>query len=316
MQIGNLKLENNVFLAPMAGVTDKAFRYITKPFGPALMYTEMVSGKGLHYNNKRTGDLLEISDTEKPAAVQLFGHEPDILSGIAETALKSGAALLDINMGCPAPKIVKNGDGCALMKTPALAADIISAVCSASDVPVTVKFRMGWDDNSVNAVEFAKIAEDAGAAAITIHGRTREAFYSGHANLDIIRRVKAAVSIPVIGNGDITDAISAKRMLDETGCDAIMVGRGAQGNPWIFREILSYLETGETISPPTVNERKQKSLEHLDLLIEFKGEHRGIQEGRKHIAWYFKGVHGGAELRSKINRACTRNEMREIILSV
>ncbi len=316
MQIGNLKLENNVFLAPMAGVTDKAFRYITKPFGPALMYTEMVSGKGLHYNNKRTGNLLEISDAEKPAAVQLFGHEPDILSGIAETALKSGAALLDINMGCPAPKIVKNGDGCALMKAPALAADIISAVCSASDAPVTVKFRMGWDDSSVNAVEFAKIAEDAGAAAITVHGRTREAFYSGHANLDIIRRVKAAVSIPVIGNGDITDAISAKRMLDETGCDAIMVGRGAQGNPWIFREILSYLETGKIISPPTVNERKQKSLEHLDLLIEFKGEHRGIQEGRKHIAWYFKGVHGGAELRSKINRACTRNEMREIILSV
>lgn len=315
MQIGNLNLAGNIFLAPLAGITDKAFRVITKPYGPALMYTEMVSGKGLHYNNKRTGDLLEISDFEKPAAVQLFGHEPEILGGIAEAALENGASLIDINMGCPAPKIVKNGDGCALMKSPKLAADIVRAVSKAVDVPVTVKFRMGWDDNSVNAVEFAKVAEDAGAAAVTVHGRTREAFYSGGVNLEIIRRVKEAVKIPVIGNGDIVDGKSAKNMIEKTGCDGIMIGRAARGNPWIFSEVTQYLKDGTVVSPPNAQERVDKALEHLALLVKFKGEHRGVLEGRKHMTWYFKGLSGGAELRCLINSAASYDEMRNIILN-
>lgn len=316
MQIGNITLENNLFLAPMAGVTDKAFRMIVKPFGPALMYTEMVSGKGLHYNSKRTEDLLEVLEEEKPVAAQIFGHDPEIMGTVAEGALSHGAAMIDINMGCPAPKIVNNGDGSALMKNPVLAGQVISAVCRAVTVPVTVKFRMGWDDAQINAVEFAKIAEANGAAAVTVHGRTREAFYSGHANWDIIRRVKEAVSIPVIGNGDITGGKSAKAMLEQTGCDGLMIGRAAQGNPWIFSEVLHYLKTGEVLPPPSAEERVGKALEHLNLLIRFKGEHRGIQEGRKHMSWYFRGLPGGAQLRDRINKACTKQEMQEILLSL
>ena len=313
MQIGNLKLKNNLFLAPMAGITDKAFRIVTKPYGPALMYTEMVSGKGLHYNSKKTESLLDVAKNEKPVAAQIFGHDPDIMSSIAEGALRHGAELIDINMGCPAPKIVNNGDGSALMKNPILAGKVIESVRRAVNVPVTVKFRMGWDETSINAVEFAKIAENSGADALTIHGRTRKAFYSGTANLDIIKKVKEAVSVPVIGNGDITDAISAKKMLDETGCDGIMIGRGAQGNPWIFSEINEYLKTGTISPPPTIEERVKKALEHLNLLIEFKGEHRGILEGRKHMAQYFKGIKGGAKIRDIINKACTKDEMTSII---
>lgn len=313
MQIGTVTLANNLFLAPMAGVTDKAFRIITKPFGPALMYTEMVSGKGLHYHNKRTGDLLAVTPEEAPVAAQIFGHDPEIMASIAEEALANGAVMLDINMGCPAPKIVNNGDGSALMKDPALAGKVIQAVSRAVTVPVTVKFRMGWDDGHINAVEFAKIAEANGAAAVTVHGRTREAFYSGKANWDIIRQVKEAVSIPVIGNGDITGGISAKAMLEQTGCDGLMVGRAAQGNPWIFREILQYLKTGELPPPPTLAERVETSLGHLDLLIAHKGERRGILEGRKHMSWYFRGVVGGSVLRDRINKVCTREEMREVI---
>lgn len=313
MQIGNLKLKNNLFLAPMAGITDKAFRIITKPYGPALMYTEMVSGKGLHYNSKKTESLLEVATNEKPVAAQIFGHDPDIMSEIADGALSYGAELIDINMGCPAPKIVNNGDGSALMKNPVLAGKVIEAVRRSVDVPVTVKFRMGWNENSINAVEFARIAENSGADAITIHGRTRKAFYSGSVNLEIIKSVKEAVSIPVIGNGDITDAVSAKKMLDITGCDGLMIGRGAQGNPWIFAEISEYLKTGIIIAPPTIEERAQKALEHLNLLVEFKGEHRGVMEGRKHMAQYFKGIKGGAKLRDLINKSCTPDEMKRII---
>lgn len=316
MQIGSVCLENNLFLAPMAGVTDQAFRITTKPFGPALMYTEMVSGKGLHYNNKRTGDLLEVSPLESPVAAQIFGHDPDIMAGIAGDALKNGAIMLDINMGCPAPKIVNNGDGSALMKQPHLAGEIIRAVSRAVNVPVSVKFRMGWDDAHINAVEFAKIAEANGAAAITVHGRTREAFYSGKANWDIIRQVKESVSIPVIGNGDITGGTSAKAMLETTGCDGLMIGRAAQGNPWIFREILHYLQTGELLPPPSLDERITTALSHLELLVHHKGEHRGIQEGRKHMSWYFKGVQGGAMLRDRINKVSTLAEMREVIYGI
>lgn len=313
LKIGNLKLNNNVLLAPMAGVTDKAFRMITKPFGPGLMYTEMVSGKGLFYNNKKTSDLLSSEEEEKPLATQLFGHEPNVLASIAEKALEFGAELIDINMGCPAPKITGNGDGSALSKNPELAGEIVDAVVRAVDVPVTVKIRKGWNEDSVNAVEMAKIAEKSGAAAITVHGRTREQFYSGTADLEIIKAVKSAVSIPVIGNGDITDEESAKHMLDYTGCDGIMIGRGAQGNPWIFKRVIHFLETGEKLAPPTIAERTEKMAEHLELLVKYKGEYRGIQEARKHMAWYIKGAKGGARLRDTIMHAQTKEEMLKII---
>ncbi len=313
MKIGNIQLKNNVILAPMAGVTDKAFRLITKPFGVALMYTEMVSGKGLFFGNKKTSDLLDTDQSEKPVAVQLFGHEPEILAKIAENSLEFGAEIIDINMGCPAPKITGNGDGSALSKNPQLAGEIIKAVSNAVDVPVTVKFRKGWDENSINAVKMAKIAEENGAAAITIHGRTREQFYSGYADLDIIKEVKQAVSIPVIGNGDITDEESAKKMLDYTGCDGIMIGRGAQGNPWIFERVLHFLETNEKLPLPTTKQRAEMMEKHLKLLVEFKGSYRGIQEARKHMSWYIKGAKGGARLREIINKAESLEEMIDII---
>lgn len=313
MKIGKVELESNILLAPMAGVTDKAFRMIVKPFGPALMYTEMVSGKGLFYKSKKTADLLTADESEKPVAVQIFGHDADIMAEIANSALEYGAAVIDINMGCPAPKIVNNGDGCALMKSPETAAKVISAVCRAVDVPVTVKFRAGWDDKSINAVEFAKVAEQSGASAVTVHGRTREQFYSGTADLDIIKAVKAAVKIPVIGNGDIIDGGSAAHMLEYTGCDGIMVGRAAEGNPWIFKEISAYLKDGTVLPPPDLDERREVALKHLGLLVEFKGEHRGVLEGRKHMAWYFKGVSGGAVLRTALNKAQKYNEMCGLI---
>ena len=307
MKIGTLNLENNVILAPMAGVTDKAFRLITKPFGPALMYTEMVSGKGLLYKNKKTEVLLEVLDSEKPTAAQIFGHEPEVMSEIAERSLEFGADMIDINMGCPAPKIVNNGDGSALMKNPELAGKIISAVRKSINCPMSVKFRMGWDDDSINAVEFAKTAENSGADAITIHGRTREQFYSGKANLEIIKKV------PVIGNGDIHDGKSAKYMLDYTGCDGIMIGRAAQGNPWLFSSVLHYLKTGDELAPPSLEERSEIAEKHLRLLVKFKGEHRGVLEGRKHMAWYFKGLCGGAKLRNLINQCDTLEQMLDLI---
>ncbi len=313
MKIKNIELKNNVILAPMAGVTDKAMRLITKPYGPALMYTEMVSGKGLFYKNKKTADLLDTDPAEKPVATQLFGHEPEILAEIAERALSFGAEIIDINMGCPAPKITGNGDGSALSKDPELAGRIVRRVAAAVDVPVTVKIRKGWDELSVNAVEMAKIAEENGAAAITVHGRTREQFYSGRADLDIIRAVKSAVSIPVIGNGDITDENSAKHMLDYTGCDGIMIGRGAEGNPWIFERVIHFLETGEKLPHPSIEARADKMEEHLRLLVKFKGEYRGIQEARKHMSWYIKGITGGARLREIINKASSFDEMMAVI---
>ena len=306
--------KNRFFLAPMAGITDAAFRTVCAEQGAAVTYTEMVSARALVYEDKKTASLLEMQPEHRPCGAQLFGNEPDIM---AEAAVRAAAIckpeFLDINMGCPMPKIFNNGDGSALMKNPPLAGEIIRAVSRAVSVPVTVKFRMGWDSQHINAVEFAKIAEFSGAAAITIHGRTREAFYSGKADWEIIRQVKEAVSIPVIGNGDIVDALSAKRMLETTGCDGLMIGRAAQGNPWIFREILHYLASGELLPPPTLEERVGVALSHLDLLVALKGEHRGIQEGRKHMSWYFRGLQGGARLRDRINKISSYCEMRGLI---
>lgn len=313
MKIGSLSLDNNVFLAPMAGITDKAMRVITKPFGVGLMYTEMVSGKALLYNNKKTENMLDVSEDEQPIAAQLFGHEPEVLAEIAYKATEAGAKIIDINMGCPAPKITSNGEGSAIMKNPALAGEIISAVSRAASVPVTVKIRKGWDETSINAVEIAKIAEQSGAAAITVHGRTRVQFYSGSTDLDVIKAVVEAVNIPVIGNGDITDGKSAKHMLDYTGCKGIMIGRGAQGNPWIFREILEYLESGKESALPTVAERCEMMKKHLELICRFKGEHRGIPESRKHMAWYMKGIRGGAKFREEIFKAGSYETMLDII---
>ena len=313
MKIGDTLLTNNVFLAPMAGVTDKAARQIAKPFGPGLMYTEMVSGKALLFNNQKTEVMLDVSPEEMPVAAQLFGHEPKVLAEIAYKAVNAGAKIIDINMGCPAPKIANNGDGSALMKNPALAGEIVKEVVKTSSVPVTVKIRKGWDDNSINAVEFAKVLEQNGASAITVHGRTRMQYYSGKADLEIIKAVKEAVKVPVIGNGDITDEESAKNMFDITGCDGIMIGRGSQGNPWIFKEVLHFLKTGEKLERPTNEERKEIMLKHLDLLVLYKGEHRGILEARKHMAWYIKGIKDGARLREEIFRASAKDEMIKII---
>jgi len=313
MKIKDIELSNNVLLAPMAGVTDKAFRLTAKAFGPALMYTEMVSGKGLFYNSKKTAELLGAEEEEKPVAVQIFGHEPDIMSKIAGEALSCGAVIVDINMGCPAPKIANNGDGSALMKNPRLAGRVVDAVCKAVNVPVTVKIRAGWNGENINAPEMAKVLEENGAAAITVHGRTREQFYSGEADLDVIKAVKDAVSVPVIGNGDIKDGKSAKYMLDYTGCDGIMIGRAAEGNPWIFRDVLHYLECGEELPPPSIEEVLSVALSHLELLVKYKGEHRGILEARRHMSRYFKGVQGGAVLRERINQVNTKGEMQKLL---
>lgn len=313
LKIKNLEFDGNVLLAPMAGVTDKAFRIITKPFGPALMYTEMVSGKGLFYKSKKTADLLSAEDCEKPVAVQIFGHEPDIMAEIANASLSYGASLIDINMGCPAPKIVNNGDGSALMKTPKLAGEVIKAVCNAVSVPVTVKIRAGWDEDSINAVEMAKIAEENGASAITVHGRTRKQFYSGYSDLEVIKNVKKTVDIPVIGNGDIKDCDSAQRMLEYTNCDGIMIGRASEGNPWLFKQIRHYLSTGIKLPPPSVEEILNTSLKHLDLLLKYKGDVRGVLEGRRHMSGYFKGIKGGALLRAEINKVKDPDKMRELI---
>ncbi|SCM81863.1 putative tRNA-dihydrouridine synthase 1 [uncultured Sporomusa sp.] len=314
MQIGKLKLANPVILAPMAGVTDLPFRLLAKEMGCGLVYSEMVSDKGLIYDNVHTKKLLAIDERERPVALQIFGSEPDRMGQAATIVANAGADIIDINMGCPTNKIVRNGEGSALMLSPDLAYRIIAAVVTAAgDVPVTVKFRKGWDDKSVNAVEIAKLAEQAGAAAVSVHGRTREQFYSGQADWKIIREVKQAVGIPVIGNGDVRTPHDAKRLLTETGCDGIMVGRGAQGNPWIFRQIIHYLATGEILLPPGLDERIDMLLRHLDMLVEHKGEYVGIREMRSHAAWYTKGLHKSAELRLTFNQAASKADFIRIM---
>ncbi|HWR07495.1 tRNA dihydrouridine synthase DusB [Sporomusa sp.] len=314
MHIGHIKLTNPVILAPMAGVTDLPFRLLAKEMGCGLVYSEMVSDKGLIYDNAHTKKLLAIDERERPVALQIFGSEPASMAKAARIVAASGANIIDINMGCPTPKITKNGEGSALMRNPELACRVIAAVVEAADtIPVTVKFRKGWDENSINAVQIARLAEQAGAAAVSVHGRTREQFYSGQADWSIIREVKQAVAIPVIGNGDIRTPQDAKRMLTETGCDGIMIGRGAQGNPWIFRQVAHYLTTGEMLSLPTLGERIDMLLRQLDMLVDHKGEYTGIREMRSHAAWYTKGLPSSAELRLKFNQAATREDFIQIM---
>ena len=313
MKIGNLELENNVFLAPMAGVTDLPFRILCKEMGCGLVYSEMVSAKGILYDNKNTTELLEIDPKERPVAVQLFGSDPEILGAMAKKIETYPIDIIDVNMGCPAPKIVKNGEGSCLMKTPELVGKIVKSLVESQSKPVTIKFRKGFDDDHVNAVEIAKIAEANGASAVAVHGRTREQYYSGKADWDIIKQVKAAVNIPVIGNGDVFTPQDAKNLFEHTGCDAIMVGRGAQGNPWIFKRILHYLETGERLPEPTGEERVEKALRHAQMLIDYKGEYIGVREMRKHMAWYMKGMPGAAELRGKLNYAENMAELEALL---
>lgn len=301
MKIGNVVIDNPVVLAPMAGVTDLPFRLIVKEMGCGLMYTEMVSAKGLIYGNENTEDLMEIKPEEYPISLQLFGSEPEFMAQAAQIiAEKINPAIIDINMGCPTPKIVRNGDGSALMRNPALAGEIIAAMTRAVDIPITVKIRKGWDDNHVNAVEFAQICEAKGAKAIAVHGRTREQFYSGKADWGIIKAVKAAVSVPVIGNGDIFTPEDAKAMFEQTGCDAVMVGRGAQGNPWLFHQITHYLQTGEIIPLPPPRERIELAIAHFKQHIAYRGTDYGVPQMRKHLAWHLKGLPKSARVKDLI----------------
>ena len=313
LKIGNVMLENNVILAPMAGVTDLPYRVLCREQGCGLVCMEMVSAKAVLYNNRNTKELLQVDERERPVSLQLFGSDPHILSDIAARLEEGPYDIFDINMGCPVPKIVKNGEGSALMKDPALVEEILSAMVKAVKKPVTVKIRKGFDDASVNAVEIAKIAEACGVAAVAVHGRTREQFYSGKADWDIIRRVKEAVRIPVIGNGDVFTAEDAKRLVDTTGCDGIMVARGAKGNPWIFREITEYLDTGKKPERPSVEELKEMILRHGRMMLKFKGELAGMREMRKHVSWYTAGYPNSAALRNDINMVSSMEELEALI---
>lgn len=301
MKIGNLNFKNNVFLAPMAGVTDIAYRGLCKEMGCGLVYTEMISAKGMYYNNENTKKLLMLSKEEKPVAAQIFGSDPLVMARACEILNEDdGVCIIDINMGCPAPKIVKNGEGSALMKTPELAAKIVMEMKKISKKPVTVKFRKGFDNDNINAVEFAKRMEQAGVDAVAIHGRTRAQMYEGKADWDIIRRVKEAVDIPVIGNGDVFSAEKAFQLKEETNCDGIMIARGAMGNPWIFKQIQLALNN-EKVIYPTPEEKIDMCIRHLKLAIQYHGELKAVREMRKHIAWYIKGIKNCTDIKNKIN---------------
>ena len=315
LRIGNVTLENNLILAPMAGVTDLPFRLLCKEQGAALCCMEMVSAKGIYYNNKNTESLLTVDERERPVSLQLFGSDPEIMAAMAAKIEHRNFDILDINMGCPVPKVVNNGDGSALMKNPVLAGKIIESMVKAIKKPVTVKIRKGFDEDHINAVEMAHVAQESGAAAIAVHGRTREQYYSGKADWSIIADVKSAVSIPVIGNGDILDARDVIAMKEQTGCDGFMIGRGAQGNPWIFHQILHYFETGEIIGKPPMEEMVKTMLRHAKLQIEFKGDYLGIREMRKHAAWYTAGYKGASKLRGRINDVESYEELESLFES-
>lgn len=316
LRIGNVELENNLILAPMAGVTDLPFRLLCREQGVGLVCMEMVSAKGIMYKNKNTEILLEVDERERPASLQLFGADPKIISEMAKKIEERNFDILDINMGCPVPKVVNNGEGSALMKNTVLAGQIIEATVKAIKKPVTVKIRKGFDDEHINAVEMAHIAQESGAAAVAVHGRTREQYYSGKADWDIIRQVKEAVSIPVIGNGDVLDAASAKALVEQTGCDGIMIGRGAQGNPWIFSQILYEQETGVPAKRPELNEVVEMILRHARMQIDFKGEYTGIREMRKHASWYMSGYKNSSRLRGRINEVESLDQMIELFHEV
>lgn len=297
IKIGTVEIKGKAILAPMAGVGDRAFRETCARFGAACTVSEMVSSKALEFDDKKTLELMELGEEARPAAIQIFGSEPDVMALAARKALEFSPDFIDINMGCPAPKITGPGAGSALMKTPQLCGEIVAAVVAAVPVPVTVKIRAGWDEKSVNAVEVASICEQAGAAAVAVHARTRSQMYEPPADWSIIKAVKEAVKIPVIGNGDVTGAQSAARMLEQTGCDAVMVGRAALGNPWIFQQINAYLDEGRIVPPPSLSERMHVMIQHVELMCRYKGEYRAMKEARKHVGWYLKGLRGASEFR-------------------
>ena len=313
LKIGSLELKNNVILAPMAGVTDLPFRILCSEMGAGMVCMEMVSAKAISYNNKNTVDLLRVEESERPASLQLFGSEPELIGEVVKKIDGRNYDVLDFNMGCPVPKVVNNGEGSALMKDPDLAFRIMEQLVKNSTKPVTVKFRKGFDSEHVNAVEIAKAAESAGVNAVAVHGRTRAQYYSGEADWDIIRQVKEAVKIPVIGNGDVTSPEKAKALVEQTGCDGIMIGRGAEGNPWIFRQVVHFLETGEKLPLPTPEEKKALAIRHAALMQKYKGEYIAIQEMRKHLAWYTAGMPNASRFRGRIN---SMNTMEELLAGV
>lgn len=312
--IGNVQIENSLILAPMAGVSDIPFRLLCKEQGCALVYTEMISAKAIYYGNRNTKALMQIDEREHPVTLQLFGSEPKLMGEMAKRIEDQPFDILDINMGCPVPKVVRSGEGSALMKDPLLAGRIIEAVASSIQKPVTVKIRKGFDGQHVNAVEIARIAQESGAAAITVHGRTRSQYYDGKADWDIIRQVKEAVRIPVIGNGDVDSALDAEEMMCQTGCDGVMIGRGARGNPWIFRQILYYLETGASLQRPDLEEVVTMILRHARMQVHLKGEKPGILQMRKHVGWYTVGYPDSSRIRQKAMHVETYQELEELLI--
>ena len=313
LKIGSVTLDNNILLAPMAGVTDLPFRLLCREQGVGLVCMEMISAKAILYKNKNTESLLTIHPQEGPVSLQLFGSDPKILSEMAKRIEERPFAILDINMGCPVPKVVGNGEGSALMKQPKLVEEIVTAVVKAVRKPVTVKIRKGFNDTCVNAVEIARIAEGCGAAAVMIHGRTREQYYAGEADWEIIADVKEKLSIPVIGNGDVTDGVSAAAILQQTGCDGVMVGRAARGNPWIFRQIAAYLQNGTVLARPEKDEIRETILRHAGMQLEYKGEYTGIREMRKHVSWYTAGMPDSARLRRSVNMVESFAQLEELV---
>lgn len=316
MKIGNIEIDGKAILAPMAGVADRAFRELCVNYGAAYVVSEMISSKGASMGDRKSKDLMFLSDAERPAAVQIFGNDPKTMAQSVETVMQVNPQIIDINMGCPAPKIVSNGGGASLSKDPVLAEKIVKAVVEASPVPVTVKIRAGWDENSINAVEMAKRAENAGASAVAVHGRTKKQMYSPPVDRNIIAEVKKSVSIPVIGNGDIIDGITASSMIEDTNCDLIMVGRGALGCPWVFSQINAYLEHERIIPNPPVTERMRVMIKHIEKICEYKGDFVGMREARKHAGWYTKGLHGAAKYRQELTAIETMEQLQEIAYKI